>query len=166
MTGTPEGKTVYVMTVEDSPENGGKVAFWNAVRGKRYDSKDPLCTLKEIFYVVNKDNVWGNIQPAQAIGSTLFDLEDQLQWRPLLSPKFREQSMFASPQLYQTVQTEIDWKRSPPKEAEATRIEQDFNSTIQTTLERWRSNEGLSTNGNEGVNRRLHEVAFMPRNLF
>ncbi len=159
MAGTPEGKTVYVMTVDDSPETAGKVSFWNAVKGKRYDCKDPLCTLKEIFYVVNKENVWGNIQPAHAIASTSFNLEDPLQWRPLLSPKFKEQSAFASPQLYQTVQTDIDWKRSPPKEAEAMRIQQDFNSTIQTILEHWRSSEGLATNGNEGVNTKLREVA-------
>jgi hypothetical protein len=147
------------MTVDESAQTGGRVAFWNAVKGKRFDCKDPLCTLKEVFYVVNKDNVWGNIQPAHAIASTSFNFEDPLQWRPLLSPKFKEQSAFASPQLYQTVQTEIDWTRSPPKEAEAMRIQQDFNSTIQTSLELWRSNEGLSTNGNEDLNRRLHEVA-------
>ncbi len=154
------------MTVDNSPEAGVRVAFWNAVKGKKYDCKDPLCTLKEIFYVVNKDNVWGNIQQAHAIASTSFNFEDPLLWRPLLSPKFKAQSEFASPQLYQTVQTEIDWKRSPPKEIEAVRIEQDFNSTIQTILEHWRNNEGLSTNGNEGLNRRLHEVVLSTLQFF
>ena len=156
--GTPEGRTVYVMTLEDSQDASSRVMFWNAVKGKRYDLADPLCTLKDIFYVVDKDNVWGNVQATQSIASTSFNFEDATSWRPLLTQKFREQCVITSPQQFHTVQSEIDWNRSPPKQAEAERIEQEFKSTIQTVIEHWRSEEGLTMRVYEGMNRRLYEV--------
>lgn len=157
LAGTPEGRTVYVMTVDNSIVPA-RVLFWNAVKGRMYECADPLCTLKEIFYVVNNENVWGNVQVTKSLANTSFNLEDASAWRPLLSQKFKEQSQHTFPQLFQTVQAELDWNRSPPRTVEAQKIEQEFYATIQSVLEQWRSDEGRAMSGNEGMNRRLYEV--------
>ena len=147
------------MTMDESQGSPvPRCTFWNAVKGRRYDCSDPLCTLKEVFYVANNENVWGNIQQTRSLANTSFSLEDAASWRPLLSQKFKERSLLTFPQQFQTVQAEIDWNRSPPRTVEAQRIEQEFNSTIQSVLEHWRSEEGRAMITNEGMNRRLHEV--------
>ena len=72
--------------------------------------------------------------------------------------RIKEQYLLSSPQQVQTIQSEIDWNRSPTKPAEALKIEQEFHSTIQTYLEHWRSEEERAMISKEYMNRRLHEV--------
>jgi hypothetical protein len=73
--GIPEGDTVYVMTRQRHAE-GDEIHFWNASRGKRYNAKDIHCTLKEIYFIVDQHNIWGNVQSTKAIPNTRFDLDD------------------------------------------------------------------------------------------
>ena len=73
--GIPEGDTVYVMTRQRHAE-GDEIHFWNASKGKRYNAKDIHCTLKEIYFIVDQHNIWGNVQSTKAIPNTRFDLDD------------------------------------------------------------------------------------------
>jgi hypothetical protein len=145
------------MTIEEVQERSGEsqITFWNAVKGKRYDWKDRHCTLKEIFYVVNRENVWGNVQATRVLSSTSFNLEDLKCWRPLLTPKLKD----AFPRHQQTVQTDVCWENSPPRPAEAQRMEvEQYGCAIRDALEHWRSLEGRPTKFNESVNKKLYEV--------
>lgn len=66
---------MYVMTRQRHAE-GDEIYFWNASKGKRYNAKDIHCTLKEIYFIVDQHNIWGNVQSTKAIPNTRFDLDD------------------------------------------------------------------------------------------
>eukprot|EP00960_Hanusia_phi_P059627 764236-Hanusia_phi.AAC.4 len=74
--GIPEGETIYVMTKGSDANDSEKVYLWNASKGSVYHSKDSYCTLKEIHYVMDMHNIWGNIQQTKDIRYTSFDLKD------------------------------------------------------------------------------------------
>mmetsp|Transcript_960 Transcript_960/g.2143 ORF Transcript_960/g.2143 Transcript_960/m.2143 type:complete len:1691 (+) Transcript_960:303-5375(+) len=151
--GIPEGDTVYVMTKERVGDDI-EVFFWNASRGKRYNSKDIHCTLKEVYYVVDQHNVWGNVQATRSIPSTKFDLGDSRCWKRLFNDK-NPQSSF--PQM-DTVQDDIDWKLSQPREAYSEEVAKRIKLAVRNRLEHWRSREGKSLVGNEGATRKLNDV--------
>lgn len=151
--GIPEGDTVYVMTVEKRSGEEDQVWFWNASRGCKYHSKDDKCTLKEIFYVVNSDNVWGNVQPTKDLTESSFNLKDIKCWRPLFTEK-HPASKFQT----ETVQEKIDWKLNQKNENFVRGVQKDISLHIRNRLEHWRSREGKSLVENEAANRTLTEV--------
>ncbi|MGB1593259.1 MAG: hypothetical protein ACPIOQ_10945, partial [Promethearchaeia archaeon] len=55
-----------------------------------YSQRDPHCTLKEVFYVVDDKNIWGNVQAANDIRNTNFDLTNKKDWWPLFTPEWEE----------------------------------------------------------------------------
>ena len=67
-----------------------QVVFWNASVGSNFSQLDPHCTLKEVFYVVSSNNVWGNMQEAAGVRSTIFDFDNRKNWKPLFTPKWEE----------------------------------------------------------------------------
>ena len=145
--GIPEGDTVYVMTRQRHAE-GDEIHFWNASKGKRYNAKDIHCTLKEIYFIVDQHNIWGNVQSTKAIPNTRFDLDDGKvrgpcgaqnkqqrthhgtltnvclcvflwqAWKKLFTDKQPQNSF---PQM-ETVQVPIDWKLSQPRDAYAEEV--------------------------------------------
>ena len=62
--GVPEGPTTYVLTAEDNGANW----LWNSVTGERFGTVENFCPLTAVTAVVNEQNVWGNIQPADRPG--------------------------------------------------------------------------------------------------
>ncbi|XP_062546525.1 coiled-coil and C2 domain-containing protein 2A [Armigeres subalbatus] len=51
--------------------------------GKKYNSTDTYCPLIRIYYIVNQDNVWGNIQKENRVFLTQLDVSKSAYWRPL-----------------------------------------------------------------------------------
>ena len=69
--GVPEGPTAYVLTAEDNGANW----LWNSVTGERFGTAENFCPLTAVSAVVNEQNVWGNIQPADRPGRIRLDLQ-------------------------------------------------------------------------------------------
>ncbi|XP_058815974.1 coiled-coil and C2 domain-containing protein 2A-like [Topomyia yanbarensis] len=53
--------------------------------GKKYSSSDTYCPLSRIYYIVNQDNVWGNIQKENRVFLTQLDVNKSAYWRPLFN---------------------------------------------------------------------------------
>ncbi|EKX45015.1 hypothetical protein GUITHDRAFT_163401 [Guillardia theta CCMP2712] len=135
--GIPEGETIYVMTIGSDPNDSEKIYLWNASKGSVYHSKDPYCTLKEIHFVVDQHNIWGNIQQTRDIRYTSFDLTDTKAWRPLFNDKFPIQNFHAD-----TVQESIDWKPLQKHDAYADEVRKEVEQYIRGHLETLRANDG------------------------
>lgn len=69
--GVPEGPTAYVLTAEDNGANW----LWNSVTGERFGTVENFCPLTAVTAVVNEQNVWGNIQPADRPGRIRFNFQ-------------------------------------------------------------------------------------------
>lgn len=55
------------------------------ISGKRYNSSDTYCPLTRIYYIVNQENVWGNIQKENRVFLTQLDVSKSAYWRPLFN---------------------------------------------------------------------------------
>jgi coiled-coil and C2 domain-containing protein 2A len=66
---------------------GGRRGANAAGTGKR--PHDPLCPLKKIWAIVGQENVWANVQQAEAPALMRFDLNDKNCWAPFLDEKRR-----------------------------------------------------------------------------
>ena len=56
--GIPEGKTAYVLTVEEN----GQYWLWNPVTSEHFSSLETFCPLQSIWVLANTENVWANMQ--------------------------------------------------------------------------------------------------------
>ena len=157
--GIPEGNTVYTMTVtpsSDSLDGKPKVDFWNASVGSVYSQRDPHCTLKEVFYVVDDKNIWGNVQAANDIRNTNFDLTNKKDWWPLFTPEWEEKhdGKFQK----ETVQDKVDWRPGQRHEAYEVEITKFVRDMIRTRFESWRNDRGLTTTENMSLNKSLAAI--------
>ncbi|XP_055540929.1 coiled-coil and C2 domain-containing protein 2A [Wyeomyia smithii] len=64
---------------------GGEFFLVDPTNGKRYNSTDTYCPLSKIYYIVNQDNVWGNIQKENRVFLTQLDVNRSAYWRPLFN---------------------------------------------------------------------------------
>lgn len=79
----PEGPTAFTLVKE-----GTKVSLWNATTGDSYDSHDHFCPLLSIGCLINKENIWANIQAQDAPSQIKFDLQNAGAWRPFFTTRF------------------------------------------------------------------------------
>ncbi|XP_002731758.1 coiled-coil and C2 domain-containing protein 2A-like, partial [Saccoglossus kowalevskii] len=77
----PEGATTYVLT----KENDTTFLIWNASTGEHYPQYDNFCPFKSVGCLINKDNIWANIQPNDEPYRVDFDVSKSSMWRPLFS---------------------------------------------------------------------------------
>ncbi|XP_056589201.1 coiled-coil and C2 domain-containing protein 2A isoform X1 [Triplophysa dalaica] len=82
-TAIPEGPTAYVLTYEQS-----RYLIWNPSTGQHYGQYDIFCPLQTIGCLINKDNVWFNIQPYAAPVRMSFDVSRPKLWKPFFSRAF------------------------------------------------------------------------------
>lgn len=66
---------------------GGEGGPANAGTGQR--AHDPLCPLKKIWAIVGQENVWANIQQAEAPALLSFNLDEKKCWSPFLDDERR-----------------------------------------------------------------------------
>lgn len=74
------GETTFVLILED-----GEYYFIDPSTGRKYSTKDLFCPLTEIYYLVNEENVWGNIQKETRPFLTNVDIKQSSEWRPLFN---------------------------------------------------------------------------------
>ncbi|XP_053696405.1 coiled-coil and C2 domain-containing protein 2A [Sabethes cyaneus] len=74
------GDSVFVMIRE-----GNEFFLIDPTNGKRYNSTDTYCPLTKIYYIVNQDNAWGNIQKENRVFLTQLDVTRSAYWRPLFN---------------------------------------------------------------------------------
>ncbi|XP_058450036.1 coiled-coil and C2 domain-containing protein 2A [Malaya genurostris] len=55
------------------------------ITGTKYNSSDTYCPLSRIYYIVNQDNVWGNIQKENRVFLTQLNVNKSSFWRPLFN---------------------------------------------------------------------------------
>ena len=83
--GIPEGETVYVMRRDHKDQD---VTMWNASTGVAYTLEDEKCPLLDIGCIVNKENVWANVQKFGRPSEVSLDFNDKMSWKPLFGDRF------------------------------------------------------------------------------
>ena len=78
--GVPEGRTAYVLTVE---ENGHWL--WNAVTGERFSTNETFLPLSAVHCVVSGSNMWANLQAGDSPARLRWQLNSSTDWLPLFS---------------------------------------------------------------------------------
>ena len=77
--GVPEGRTAYVLTMEENGEHW----LWNPVTAEHFSTTETFCPLSVVYAVVNNSNIWANIQPADQPQRLRWDLGNTADWSPL-----------------------------------------------------------------------------------
>ncbi|XP_072413129.1 coiled-coil and C2 domain-containing protein 2A-like [Chiloscyllium punctatum] len=75
-----EGVTAYVITQEKTA-----TMIWNPETGECYDQYNAFCPLQSADCLINKENVWVNIQKNSLPMSVNFDVTKEYNWRPFFT---------------------------------------------------------------------------------
>ncbi|XP_059508917.1 protein CC2D2B-like [Stegostoma tigrinum] len=75
-----EGVTAYVITQEKTA-----TMIWNPETGECYDQYNAFCPLQSADCLINKENVWANIQKNSLPMSVNFDVTKENNWRPFFT---------------------------------------------------------------------------------
>ncbi|XP_048465130.1 protein CC2D2B-like [Rhincodon typus] len=75
-----EGVTAYVITQEKTA-----TMIWNPETGECYDQYNAFCPLQSADCLINKENVWANIQKNSLPMSINFDVTKENNWRPFFT---------------------------------------------------------------------------------
>ncbi|XP_065088356.1 coiled-coil and C2 domain-containing protein 2A [Ochlerotatus camptorhynchus] len=74
------GDSTFVLLRE-----GSEYFIIDPISGRRYNSTDTYYPLTRIYYIVNQNNVWGNIQKENRVFLTQLDVSKSAYWRPLFN---------------------------------------------------------------------------------
>ena len=56
--GVPEGRTAYVLSIEESGDHW----LWNAVTGEHFATDETFCPLEAVHAIISEGNIWANMQ--------------------------------------------------------------------------------------------------------
>ena len=143
-TAIPEGDTVYVMRrkrgVIKSDETDD-IVLYDASSGKEYIASDSTMPLLSIGCLVNRDNIWANIQDSEAPHLLSFDLENSKLWRPFFD------KTFPKPELQSYQEPDLTEYYAPINHAQAETMEREILETLQQDLRRCREEDLIGKNG-------------------
>lgn len=147
---------VFAQSAKKDRRDGGR----GAPEGTGQRAHDPICPLKKIWAIVGPENVWANIQQAEAPVLMRFDLADKKCWAPFLDQKstfFRGLKVQDDPKVQVNAP---DLKYAPPADRDKVRrLEQSLRKYLISKFEEERIAEvRKTTNWNLALGERAKAV--------